>query len=90
MKRPHIEYTEPRTVRDVNKALQELGVPEKLVKGKGYYFFFGGTTDAWPVTRIDVASIEQLSVQDWVKQYHHLRSMYMNHMIQYQGPTTQE
>lgn len=84
---PFQTQTEPKTVRDVNRILHAEGVPEKLVKGKGYYFFFGGTTDAWPTTRVDVQSIEELSVEQWIQKYRQLRAEYQQSLLPNTGTT---
>jgi hypothetical protein len=64
----------PRTVRDVNKLLKNLGITEQLVRGKGYYYFGGGEAHTWYSSSVPVAHITQLTMRQWLDYYYDLKA----------------
>jgi hypothetical protein len=59
-------------VASVNRALKHMGVEERLVRGRGYYYFAGGNAAAWPSSSVYVYRAEELSVGRWIAEYHEL------------------
>lgn len=67
--------TQAKSIRDVNRELAKLGVPERLARGKGYYYFVNGETDRWHTQSVGgVFHISQMSVEEWVEMYHYLKA----------------
>lgn len=62
----------PRTVRDVNARLAARGVAERLVRGKDYYYFSGGTSESWFTSSVYVARVSDLSIDSWMAEYDRL------------------
>jgi len=63
----------PNRVAQVNAALRTRGSKDKLYRGKGYYYFSGPKTSSWPETAVYVSHAEQLSVEEWLKEYDHMK-----------------
>ena len=63
------------TVKKVNAELQKQGLLEKLVKGKGYYYFTGGTSHTWKTSGVYVSSVNQMTLSEWVEERNHLASV---------------
>ena len=59
-------------VAEVNRALKQMGVKEKLVRGNGYYYFADGNAAAWPATAVYVYRAAELSVDRWLAEYREL------------------
>jgi hypothetical protein len=58
-----------KTVTTVNKVLAEMGVQERLVRGDGYFYFFGGNAEGWDRHSVSVYRIDSYSVQGWIRQW---------------------
>lgn len=60
-----------RNISQVNKYLHQNGVPNdiQLVRGKGYFYFVGGNTPLWYDTSVYVFHLDELSLEDWLKEY---------------------
>jgi len=52
------------TVREVNVALKARGIKERLRRGSGYFYFFGGSAHTWPRTAIYTVNLAELSVEE--------------------------
>lgn len=37
----------PRSIADVNRALEQAGKPERLARGRDYLYFTGGNAQQW-------------------------------------------
>lgn len=59
--------TRPLSLRDINAALRDAGHDERLARGRGYFFFCGGEAARWPVSGVYVASLDQLTVDEWLE-----------------------
>jgi len=66
----------PKSIRDVNKVLKEMGVEERLAHGKGYYYFYDGDAMSWPSSSVYIYRIDELSTQDWIATYKQLKGEY--------------
>lgn len=64
--------TKKLTLAAVNKALRERGVAEELVKGDGYFYFWGDKASNWPRTAVYVNQLNQLSLEQWLFEYEDL------------------
>ncbi len=61
------------TSATVNKELKRLGFQERLVRGNGYFYFFGGNAHMWNEDSVYVQSADQLTLDQWVEEYKRLR-----------------
>lgn len=59
----------PATTKNVNAALEKVGVPERIVQGKGYVYFDGGDSSSWDTSSIPVYKLSQMSVGRVLKFY---------------------
>ncbi len=59
------------TLKQVNKALAAAGYKERLVKGRGYYYFAEGEAASWPETMVLVYKLNCQTLEEWLR--HHLR-----------------
>jgi hypothetical protein len=57
------------TTATVNAELKKLGVAEKLVKGRGYYYFTEGNTSSWSEDSVYVYHISHLPLATWLAEY---------------------
>lgn len=69
-------------VAEVNKVLKAMGVPERLVRGNGYYYFFGGEASSWPNSSVAVFRADELSVERWIKEYDLLKNARDNYSME--------
>jgi len=60
------------TVALVNKALKELGIAERLRRGRGYFYFYGGEAMLWPTSGVYVSNVDAFTVQGWLQQWSEL------------------
>lgn len=58
----------------VNKKLKELGYSEQLVRGDSYFYFIGGDTENWQQTSVYVSALNQLSLDQWIEDFKHLKA----------------
>lgn len=61
------------TLKRVNKALEAAGIPERLVKGRGYYYFVEGAAAGWPCSSILVYKLNCLTLEQWIRHHAWLR-----------------
>lgn len=64
---------QPASVSSVNSALRKLGFKDTLVKGKGYYYFWGDDASEWYSSSVPVYRISQLSLRQVLEDYFSLR-----------------
>jgi len=64
---------EPATLPKVNRALRKLGVKDTLIKGKGYYYFWGDDASEWYSSSVPVHRIGQLTLRQVLEEYFSLR-----------------
>lgn len=58
------------TLALVNKALKELGIEERLRRGRGYFYFWGGDAPLWFTSGVyGVGEISHTTVQWWLQQW---------------------
>lgn len=63
------------TLKQVNKALKDKGYEAELIKGKNYFYFTGNSINCAVSASVMVNSINQLSLNEWVKEYEGLMSI---------------
>lgn len=61
------------TLKKVNKALEELGAKEILVKGEDYYYFTEGNSYSWDTASVMVMKLNDLSLEEWIAEWKSLR-----------------
>lgn len=65
------------TIRSVNKALKARGYPDELVKGEGYFYFWGDDASLWYTSTVSVYAINHIpTVEGWIERYESLRKQY--------------
>ena len=57
------------TLKKVNKALQELGAQEILVKGEDYYYFIEGNSYYWETSSVIIMTLNELSLEEWIAEW---------------------
>jgi hypothetical protein len=62
------------TLGTVNKMLKAKGVKEKLVKGKGYYYFIGGGASGWYTASVMTSQVDAMTLDGWWSEYKELKS----------------
>ena len=62
------------TLKKINKALQDLGSQEILVKGEGYYYFIEGNSYDWNTSYVMVMTLNELSLEEWIAEWKALSS----------------
>jgi hypothetical protein len=56
-------------VAEVNRALRQRGIEEKLTRGNGYYYFRDGTAAEWRATSVYIYSAADLTVDQWLQEW---------------------
>ena len=60
----------PRLTRAaVNHALATQGHAERLVQGRGYWYFAEGATPCWPASSVYVPRLTDLSLDEWLAEH---------------------
>jgi hypothetical protein len=54
------------TIKKVNAAFAALGIPERLARARGYFFFYGGAAPTWPKSAVFVERLNDKSLAEWV------------------------
>lgn len=54
------------TIATVNKALMAAGHPERLARGRGYFYFYDGEASMWPATSVYVFNLDAFTAAEWV------------------------
>lgn len=62
------------TIKQVNKAIKELGGNEVLVKGEGYYYFDEGGASTWYSTMVCVNALNRLTLEQWIEEWKYLKT----------------
>lgn len=60
--------SERATVAKVNAALKRAGVPERLRRGRGYHYFYGGDAFSWRSSSVYIYDVGALSVEEWLEE----------------------
>lgn len=60
-------------VQEVNRELKRLGIPDKLVKGRGYYYFTGPNASGWYTSSVMTYRADSMTVAQWLKEYENLK-----------------
>ena len=60
------------TVAKVNAALAKAGIRERLRRGIGYYYFFGGSAAGWYSSAVYVNRVDALTVGQWLAEHNRL------------------
>lgn len=57
------------TINKVNEALRKAGFQDlRIEKGNGYFYFYGRDTDKWFETGVYVFRLNQMTIEEWVKE----------------------
>jgi hypothetical protein len=60
------------TIATVNKALKAAGYPERLRRGKGYFYFTEGDAMGWYTSSVYVYRLDTYTAEQWVEQRNQL------------------
>jgi hypothetical protein len=60
----------------VNAAIEKLGGKERLVHGKGYFYFTGGDSELWPRSSVMIYRLNSMTLEQWVEEYKQLKAAY--------------
>lgn len=60
------------TLRRVNDALAAAGYAERLVRGRGYFYFIDGEAFTWYSQGVYVSHLTAFTVEQWVRQRNEL------------------
>lgn len=71
--------TTPKTSKQVISFLKSKGIDTELVRGKGYWYFWGETEMRWYSSSVSVYYITDLTLEQWLKAYKVLKNDYRNH-----------
>ena len=52
------------TIKKVNAAFAALGIPERLARARGYFFFYGGAAPTWPKSTVFVERLNKTAPDD--------------------------
>jgi len=66
----------------VNAELARLGYKAQLAKGKGYFYFRAGEAADWIDTGVRVRKLNDLTLKQWVGEFHRLRELNQQMMRQ--------
>jgi hypothetical protein len=64
------------TLKKVTKALP---TGFELVKGEGYYYFAGPSTEGWHTTMVCVYRLNDLTLAQWLSEFESLKANWKNH-----------
>ena len=65
-------------VAEVNRELKKSGSADKLVRGRGYYYFVGPSADTWHSSSVGVYRASDLTVERWMAEYESLKNDWRN------------
>lgn len=69
----------PRTtLKAVNAALAAAGHAERLVKGRGYWYFIDGDADGWYSASVPVFHLSAYTPEQWVARRDELSNDWRN------------
>lgn len=61
------------TLKKVNREFENRGIDERLVKGHGYFYFEGGESEKWYTSSVMVNTLNQLTLDGWIKEWESLK-----------------
>jgi len=62
------------TLNQINHALAARGVAERLVRGKGYFYFWEGDAPRWRNSCVMVFRLNAFTLDQWLAEYDQLKS----------------
>lgn len=62
------------TLQAVNKHLEKRGIPERLFKGQGYYYFAEGQAHTWYTTVVYVNTLKFFTLAEMMEEYLSLKT----------------
>jgi hypothetical protein len=66
-------------VAEVNRELKRRGRKERLVRGRGYYYFVDGEASRWYSSSVYIYRADDLSLRRWMKEFEQLSGSPFNH-----------
>jgi len=69
-------------IATINKALRARGITDELVKGDGYFYFWGDTAAKWFTSSVPVYRLNHIpTVEGWLRQYDMLAAADRKHRL---------
>lgn len=62
------------TLKALNNALSVNGIEDELVKGDGYFYFWGKKASTWYCSSVMVFRLNDLTVEQWIAEYRFMES----------------
>ena len=62
----------PLTLKAVNDELAKRGYTARLAKAAGYFYFHSGEADDWPDRTLTVATLNALTLPQWMAEFERL------------------
>lgn len=62
------------TLKQINKALKNKGYEVELVRGEGYFYFFGNDADYLTSQGVYIPRLSDQSVEKWVEDFEFLKN----------------
>lgn len=63
----------PLTLAKINAELARRGIAERLARGEGFFYFYGGDCASWSKTVVWVKHLKDRSIEMWVIEYYSLK-----------------
>ena len=63
------------TLKAINDELERQGHAARLEKGTRYFYFSGGATAGWLDRTVSAATINALTLQEWIAGFERLRKL---------------
>ena len=59
----------------INDELSRLGYQAQLAKGKGYFYFHSGETEAWVDRGVSAPNINRFTLKQWIAEFRRLKEL---------------
>jgi len=63
------ENDRPKKLSDLQKFFKSKNIKEKITRGKGYYYFYGGDAAGWFQSGVSAYNIDDLTYKQWYEEY---------------------
>ena len=63
------------TLKIINEELARLGHTARLAQGTGYFYFYGGEAADWMDQTVRVATLNNLTLEEWIGNFQRLKKL---------------
>ena len=60
-------------LKTINEELAKRGQKAVVVKGNGYFYFYGGATKEWLDRTVRAHTVNSLTLKQWIQEFERLR-----------------